>query len=156
MAREYFEDCHIGDRVVTAGRTITETDIVMFAALTGDWSSLHTDAEYARTSIFGERIAHGMLTLVAGTALLFRLGENGLLPKSMIAIAAMEKVRFVAPVRIGDTIRLECEIFEMTKTFNQRGIIGLKYRIRNQRDEAIITARVNVLVGCRQSGEYRP
>jgi 3-hydroxybutyryl-CoA dehydratase len=67
------------------GRTITETDIVMFAAFTGDWHPLHTNVEFAKKTIFGERIAHGMLTLCVGSALMFRLGMYAALPKSLIA-----------------------------------------------------------------------
>lgn len=147
--KEYFEDCHIGERVVTPGRTITETDLVMFAALTGDWNSVHTDAEYAKNSIYGERIAHGMLSLVVGTSLLFRLGENALLPKSALAFVGMEKVRFVEPVKISDTLYLEIEIVEMIRMRNERGILVLRYRIKNQHDHAVITGRMKVMAGCR-------
>jgi len=149
LEREYFEDCRIGDSVVTPGRTITETDIVMFAAFTGDWNILHTDAEYAERSVFGERIAHGMLTLVVGTPLIFRPSWYGLLPKSLIAIVGIDKVRFVAPVKIGDTIHLECEVIKVTEMSDQRGLIELKYRIKNQRNEIVVTGRLKAMAGCR-------
>jgi 3-hydroxybutyryl-CoA dehydratase len=149
VEKEYFEDCRIDDRLVTPGRTITETDIVMFVAFSGDWNRVHTDAEYAKTSVFGERIAHGMLTLVVGTPLIFRLGWYALLPKSLIAIVGIDKVRFVAPVKIGDTIHLECEVVEITKMPKQRGLIKLKYRIKNQYNKTVITGRLNVVAGCR-------
>ena len=59
----YYEDYQIGTQFVTPGRTIGETEVSMFAMLTGDFNRLHTDAEYMKTSVFGERIAHGLLGL---------------------------------------------------------------------------------------------
>ena len=63
MEKLYFEDYTLGERFVSPARTITEADIINFASLTGDWHPLHTDVEYAKSTPFGERIAHGMLTL---------------------------------------------------------------------------------------------
>ena len=74
MEKDYFEDYTVGEVFVSPGRTITETDIVLFSAFTGDWHPLHTDVEYAAKTPFKERIAHGMLGLVVGMALPFRLG----------------------------------------------------------------------------------
>jgi acyl dehydratase len=153
MEKEYFEDCYVGDQYISPGRTITETDVVMFAAFSGDWNVLHTDEEYAKASIFGERIAHGMLILVVGLPLIFRSGWHSLLPKSLIAIVGIDKVRFVAPVKIGDTIHLECEVIEVTKMPKQRGLIKLKYRIKNQRNETVITGRIKAMAGRRPLDE---
>ncbi len=70
----YFEDYTTGDSVTSQGRTVTEADIVSFAALSGDWNAIHVDAEYAKKGMFGERIAHGMLGLSIATGLAARLG----------------------------------------------------------------------------------
>jgi acyl dehydratase len=155
MIREYFEDCCIGDRLVTMGRTITEADIVMFAAFSSDWNAMHTDTEYAKTTIFGERIAHGMLTLVVGTGLLFRLNESRLIPRSFIAIAGLDRIRFVAPVKIGDTLHLEGEVADMTKMSDQRGNISLKFSIKNQNKRSVVMGRLKFLAGCRSSGKKK-
>ncbi len=65
--KRYFDDFEIGDKLgPTRARTVTETDIVNFASLTGDWFQLHTDVEFANKSMFGERIVHGMLVLSIG------------------------------------------------------------------------------------------
>jgi acyl dehydratase len=154
MERQYFEDCRVGDHLRTGGRTITETDVVMFAALSGDWNPVHTDAQFASRSAFGERIAHGLLTLVAGVNLLFRHGGfgNGLLPSALIALTGVDRVRFVAPVRIGDTVRLDCELVEMRRVFEQQGTLTLRFRVLNQRDEETVTGRLTMLVECRQPG----
>ena len=105
--RSCFEDFEVGETTVSPARTVTETDIVNFCGLTGDWHPLHTDVEYAAAGPFGERIAHGMLVLSIGSALAFRLGQYAVLPKSFIAFYGMEEVRFTWPVKIGDTIRCE-------------------------------------------------
>jgi acyl dehydratase len=66
---QYYEEFEIGDTHVSQGRTITEADVATFAGLSGDYNPLHTDAEFAKTTIFGERIAHGMLTVAMSTGL---------------------------------------------------------------------------------------
>jgi len=105
MEKLFYEDYAVGEKMRSPGRTITETDLVLFSAFTGDWHPLNT--------IFGERIAHGMLTLCVGSALMFRLGMYAALPKSFIAFYGMDSVRFVGATKIGDTIRCEVEIENM-------------------------------------------
>jgi acyl dehydratase len=100
----YFEDFKVGDRFVTRARTITEADIVNFAAFSVDWYPLHVDVEYARQTIFGERIAHGMLVLSAAS------GLTPLYDWAIIAFYGMDKLRFMSPTKIGDTIHVEIEI----------------------------------------------
>ena len=90
MDKSYWEDFEIGEKIVSPGRTITEADLVMFAAFTGDWHPIHTDVDYASKTLFGERIAHGMLVLVVGSALGFRLGQYVMMPRSSsFAVASM-------------------------------------------------------------------
>jgi len=141
MEKAYFEDCHVGDRVVSPGRTITEADIVLFSALTGDWHPLHTNVEYAKGSVFGERIAHGMLVLAISSGLIFRAGDHALFPKSTIALWGIEKVRFVAPTKIGDTIHLESEVVKLTEVDEERGLITMDHRVRNQQGQEVLNAR---------------
>jgi acyl dehydratase len=147
MEKNYFEDYTLGEVFVSPGRTITETDIVLFSAFTGDWHSLHTDVEYAAKTPFKERIAHGMLSLVVGMALLFRLGPYVVLPKSFIAFYGMENVRFTGPVKIGDTIHCEMTIKSLTEKDAKRGIIEAENVIKNQRDEEVIVYVTKILVG---------
>src|ERR1700732_1547974 len=70
----YFDDLQVGQEFITAGRTVTETDIQMFAMLSGDWSPIHTDDEFAQKSIFGRRVAHGPLGIVISVGLMVRMG----------------------------------------------------------------------------------
>jgi len=147
---EYLDDYAVGDRFVSPARTITETDIVNFAALTGDWHPLHTDVEYAAKTTFKERIAHGMLTLCVGMVLPFRLGMySSFLPRSFIAFYGMESVRFTAPTKIGDTIHCEVEVTGITDKGKGRGVLTTQNRIINQRGEMLVTYIIKVLCGKR-------
>jgi len=151
--KNYMEDYTVGERFVSPARTITETDITMFAAMTGDWHPLHTDAEFAKGYFFGERIAHGMLVLSVGSALIFRLGPNVSLPKSFIAFYGMDSVRFVGAVKIGDTIHLEAEVAELKEKNEMHGVIVAKNFIKNQRNEDVVIYTTRALVGRRPKEE---
>jgi len=142
---KYFEDFTVGEIAVTRARTITETDIVNFAALTGDWYPLHTDIEYAKKGPFGERIAHGLLILSIA---------NGLMPLYDMAIVAfygMDKVRFIAPTKIGDTIHVELEVVEKQDKGDIGGVITLKEYVKNQRGENVALSTKKVLIAKRPS-----
>ena len=142
----YFEDFQIGDKIVTRGRTITEADIVMFSAFSGDWHPLHTDVEYAKQGPFGERIAHGFLVLSVA---------SGLLPLSEIAIIAfygMDKVRFVGPVKLMDTIHVEFETVDKQDRDEQGGVITFQQTVKNQRGEDVVVATMRSFVAKRGAG----
>ena len=149
MPKDFFEDCRVGEKALSPGRTLTETDLVLFAAVTGDWLPIHTDAEYAKQTPFGERIAHGLLVLTVGSALLLRSGEFALLPKATLALHEVEKVRFVAPAKIGDTIHAEGEVVRMIGLDQTRGVIAIRGEIKNQRNELLATFTLKGLAGRR-------
>ncbi|RJP26777.1 MAG: dehydratase [Actinobacteria bacterium] len=134
----YFEDFQVGDVYVSRGRTITEADIVNFAAFSGDWYPLHVDKEYAARSPFGERIAHGMLVLSAA---------SGLMPLTDYAIVAfygMDRVRFVGPTKIGDTIHVEAEVTEKKEKGELGGVVTFQQKIVDQQgsEKAICTFKI--------------
>lgn len=104
--RLYFEDLQIGMTMITKGRTITESDIVNFAGLSGDFNPLHTDAEYAAKTEFGQRIAHGALGLSIATGLANQLG---FMEGTVIAFTALDW-KYRAPIFIGDTIHVEITV----------------------------------------------
>ncbi len=140
----YFEDFKAGDRFVTRARTITEADIVNFAGFSGDWYPLHVDVEYASKTVFGERIAHGMLVLSAA---------SGLMPLydwAIIAFYGMDKLRFMSPTKIGDTIHVEIEITDC-KQKEIGGVVAFKQLVKNQRDEIAVQADVKVFMKLRES-----
>jgi len=130
----YFEEFAVGERFVTRGRTITEADIVAFAALTGDYNPLHVDAEFGKTTQFGERIAHGMLGASYAVGLIAALG---LTEGTVIAIVNMTW-DFTAPIRIGDTIHVDQTVISMRETKRaDRGIIIFEVKLINQRGEVV-------------------
>ena len=102
----YFEEFEVGYEVISAGRTITETDIVSFAALTGDWTQIHVNAEYAKGTIFGQRVAHGLLGLSYAAGLGAQLG---FIEETVLLFRSLEW-KFSAPIFIGDTIHFRARV----------------------------------------------
>jgi len=148
----YLEDFKVGEKAVSPGRTVAEADIVLFAGLSGDWNELHTNAEYMKNSIFGQRIAHGMLTLSIASGLGLR--TRGRPPIEILAFLGMDKVRFTAPVFIGDTIRVEAEVIEARPSKGRpgAGILKFKNTVKNQRGEDVATWETALLVSMRPKG----
>src|SRR5512134_1022807 len=154
MEKNFLEDYAVGERLVSPGRTITESDIHTFASLSGDWHPLHTDVVYAAASPFGERIAHGMLVLVVGSALAFRLGPYAYLPRSFVAFYGMERVRFTMPVKIGDTLHLEAVVAAIEPKDGARGVLTWDHEVKNQRGETCCVFVSRLLCG-RATGASR-
>jgi 3-hydroxybutyryl-CoA dehydratase len=138
----YFEEIEIGHTSVTKSRTITEADLVNFAALTWDTYPLHTDVEYAKTTVFGERIAHGMLVLSYAMGLLMSSGTSG----KVVAFYGMDKLRFTGPTKIGDTIRVETEVIEKDDRSSKGGVVTTRFQVKNQRNETVIDALTKGLI----------
>ncbi|MBI4768168.1 MAG: MaoC family dehydratase N-terminal domain-containing protein [Deltaproteobacteria bacterium] len=136
----YSDDFQLGERILTRSRTVTEADIVMFAAFSGDWHPLHVDEEYARKGFFGQRIAHGFLVLSVATGLM------GLADMAILAFYGMDRVRFMAPTKIGDTLRAEMEVAEKVDRNEKEGIVTLKVTVINQRDEAVASMGMKLLM----------
>ena len=151
--KSYLEDFKVGEKAVSPGRTVTEADIVMFAGLSGDWNELHTNAEFMKETIFGQRIAHGLLTLSIASGL--ELRTRGRPPIEILAFLGMDKVRFTAPVFIGDTIRVEVEVIEArpSKSRLGAGILRFKNTVKNQRDEDVATWETALMVSTRPKGK---
>ena len=140
----YFEEFEVGQGVVSPGRTITEADIVNFAGLAGDYNTIHTDAEYSKDSVFGQRVAHGLLivSIVSGLAV-----RTGVLEGTVIAFREILSWKFSKPVFIGDTIHVVMEV-EEKKSLPRLGGGGvtLSIKVQNQDDETVMRGRWNVLV----------
>ncbi len=144
----YFEEFNIGDTIETMGRTVTEADIVNFAGLSGDFYGLHTDEEFAKKTPFGTRIAHGLLVLSIATGLAMRLG---FMEGTVDAFMGLEW-QFRRPVFIGDTVRVHAEVAEKKPMPRLGGgLVTLKVRILNQKDEVVQRGTWTVLV--RSKGE---
>jgi len=135
MAPLHFEDVEVGFGFETPSRTITEADLVAFAGISGDFNPLHTDRVFAAESIYGERIAHGALVLSLTTGLRQRVG---LFDGTLMGLLEIRSWRFSAPVRIGDTIRVVCEVTELRETSKpDRGIMVQRIDVLNQ-DETVV------------------
>ena len=100
----WFEEFEVGQRIITPGRTITESDIVSFAGLSGDYNQIHTDAEFSSKTPFGKRVAHGLLVLSIASGLAMR---TGVLEGTVLAFREINNWKFSLPVFIGDTIYTE-------------------------------------------------
>lgn len=135
-----FDRLQPGTRWVSRGRTITETDIVQFAGLTGDWFPLHTDREYAAQTAYGARIAHGLLVLSVAAGLV------PLPPESIVALYGMDRVRFTRPVFIGDTIHVEVRVARKDARGADRGLLTIVLDVKNQRGETVAMTHSKLLV----------
>jgi 3-hydroxybutyryl-CoA dehydratase len=144
MITDYYDELEVGMRGRSRGRTITEADVVGFAGLSGDWHPLHTDAEYAAHGPFGARIGHGMLTLAVTTGLMT------LSPEAIEAFYGMDRVRFLRPVMLGDTIRVETTLEEKIPRDGGGGKVVVKGEVINQSDQPVLAFQMIFLVaGCK-------
>ncbi len=142
-----FERLELGQRLQTRGRTVTEADVVGFAALTGDWHPQHADAAWAAQSRFGERIAHGMLIVS------YAVGLMPFDPERVVALRRIADVVFKRPLKLGETIRADGRIAELAKLDGEVGLVGCAISIRNQDGALVCRARLDVLWRC---GEAEP
>ncbi|HZQ07781.1 MAG TPA: MaoC/PaaZ C-terminal domain-containing protein [Anaerolineae bacterium] len=138
-----YDQLNIGDTFVSPRRTVTEADVVAFAGLSWDINPLHTDAEFAQATPFGERIAHGMLIASIGTGL---GNQIGVLEGTTLAL--MEQViRYKGPVKFGDTVHMELIVKEKRETSKpDRGVVIFDTPILNQRGEKVIEMQWTLLM----------
>jgi len=145
----YFEDLRIGDLHTTAARTITESDVALFAGLSGDYNSLHVDDEYASRSPFGRRIAHGLLVLSISSGLTTQLPTMHALQPALLGML-QASATFKAPVYIGDTIHVELEVTDKRVTSaGDRGVVFETRRTMNQSGKLVLESEWRVMVACR-------
>lgn len=142
----WFEDLAVGMTATSPGRTVTEADVVAFAALSGDWNPLHTDAEAAAASAFGERVAHGLLGQAIASGLFTRTRFSERLQPALVALLGIEW-RFEAPIVIGDTIHVEAQITGLRPTRRpNQGVLVLDRRVVNQAGVCVQTGTTSMLV----------
>jgi acyl dehydratase len=143
-----FYDIEEGETTVTGGRTVTETDVLNFAGVSGDFNHLHTDEERMSESMFGERIAHGMLVLSAATGLIWQ-SRSPETRASVIAFYGLDRLRFRAPVYVGDTIHVELEVLEKREQDADgpgNGTVRYGMEIKNQSDATVISCEMTSLL----------
>ena len=139
----YWEDFEVGQTLVTPKRTITSTDIVNFACLSGDFNEVHTNFEYAKTTPFGEPIAHGPLVYAIMGGLQYASGVND---GTLLALLQVDQWRMLAPVKHGDTLHMEATVLEKTASSKpDRGIIKFKRRFMKHDGTAVQEMETTIL-----------
>jgi acyl dehydratase len=135
IADRFFEDYEVGEARQTLGRTITESDVVLHAGQTGDFYPHHMDAEWTATQPFGGRIAHG--TLILSVAVGMTAGDVN--PQAMSY--GYDRIRFIRPVLLGDTIKVRAEITDKADHPKRQdaGRVDELVTVTNQRDEVVLS-----------------
>lgn len=134
MSLRYFDEIQAGEEYVTPGVTVTEAHVLQFAGLSMDFFQLHTNEEFARQTIFGRRVAHGLLGLAMA---------DGLKNRSELRVRAIASLgwtwEFAGPVFIGDTIHVRMRVADRraSRSKPDRGVVTLHLEVRNQRDEVV-------------------
>ena len=143
----YFEDYAVDSVAISRGRTITESDIVNFAGLSGDFVELHVNEEYAKRGPFGRRIAHGALIFSISTGLMMQMTSD---LEAIVAFYGVDKLRFVAPVFIGDTVRVSRKVVEKQLKNAERGVVAFENTVLNQDDKPVIVYTALMMVKTRK------
>lgn len=135
MTGLYWEEWQPDAEFKSPARTVTETDIVTFAGLSGDYNPLHVNEEFCKSTPFGGRIAHGPLIYAIAAGLLFQLH---LYDDTLIAFLGFEELKFTKPVKPGDTIHARIKVLEKRETSRpDRGIMKRRLQVLNQRGEVV-------------------
>lgn len=137
----HYDDLSLGDAQVTRARTVTEADIVSWCAFTGDWFVLHSDKESAARSMFGQRIAPGMMVMAMS-------GGLGVPPDTTAVLAnyGTDRIRYPRPTLIGDTIHVEIEVLGKQERDEGSGIVDFRWDVLNQNGETVAASRLRVLI----------
>ena len=140
----YFDEFEVGQRIVSAGRTVTEADIVLFSGLSGDFNQIHVDAEYSKSTPFGARVAHGLLGLSIASGLVV---QTGFMEGTIMAFREINEWKFSKPIYIGDTIHVETEVKE-TKGLPRLGggSILIALDVKNQNGESLMKGTWTALI----------
>jgi acyl dehydratase len=146
----YFEQLALGQSWRSPARTVTETDVVNFAGMTGDYNPLHVDHEFAGSGPFGRPVAHGLLGLswVAG------LGSNAPRPMTL-AFLGISEWKFLKPIFVGDTLHVLTEVVSLANQGRRAGAVKWRRRLVNQEGEIVQEGNFETLVS-RHTAQQRP
>lgn len=140
----HFEDFSVGQEFETVGRTVTETDLVNQASLSGDWSEYHTNEIYAGENLFGERIAQAPLTISVSMGL---MTNAGFLTRTAAGLVGMDETRYPRPVGIDDTLSVTVTVAETTDIDrDDAGLVELKLVTTNQDEEVVFETALTLFV----------
>jgi 3-hydroxybutyryl-CoA dehydratase len=140
---KYFDQLTVGQELKgTRGRTLTETDIALFSSVSGDWNPIHNDAAFAGEGPFGSRIAHGLLLVSMMTGMAPISGTH------VVALYGFDRIRFVHPVHLGDTITYVARVAALVPRGPDRGLADLDFEVRNQHGRACVVGVIKILLNC--------
>lgn len=147
----HLEDLAVGQAFRSQGRTITEGDLTMFSMLSGDWNPIHSDAEFAKTTPFGQRLVHGVFGIAVVTGL---MDQAGWFRTSAIAMLDIENWKFALPIAIGDTLTCRMDITAVRRTSKgDAGVVGRRFTLENQSGKAVQYGDIGMLVRVRTAQE---
>jgi len=147
MTRLFYEDLNVGDEDQSTGRTVTEADVVSFAGLSGDFNNMHIDEEFAKKTVFGTRVAHGLCVLSIASGLWFTMPRL-----ATIAFMGLEDWRFSDAVKFGDTIRIIRKLVEKREHKRPNmGFLIFEVNVHNQSDEVVQKGKWVILVQRKES-----
>jgi acyl dehydratase len=150
MPQKYWDEFTAGEKITTAGITVTEAHVVKWAGLTLDFYPIHIDKEYAAKTVFGERLVHGPLTFALAVGL---MAQTNYAKDSVIAWLGVDDMKIPLPVKINDTVKLKVEIVELRETKKpDQGYCRMRYDVVNQRDEIVMTFDMKFLMHKRVAG----
>jgi acyl dehydratase len=136
---KFWNEIEVGESTgLSRGRTVTETDVVQFMMLTGNWVEIHSNVEFAKDTPFGQRLVQGSLVLAMSQGL-FTTG------RSVAAFYGLDKLRFTKPVFIGDTIKVECILLSKADKNEQFGLATWEMRVSNQHGDVVQQAEYTFL-----------
>ena len=140
----YFEEFVVGEQIISSARTVTESDIVLFAGLSGDYNQIHTDKEFSKTTPFGRRVAHGLLVTSIATGL---IAQSGLLEGTVIAFREIKNWKFTRPTFIGDTVHVITEVIEKKEMRRLGGgAVVILVDVKNQNEETVMKGKWTALM----------
>lgn len=147
----YFEEFEIGQQVLSPGRTVTEADVMLFAGLSGDYTTIHTDAEFSKTTPFGQRVAHGLLVMSIASGLAAR---TGVMEGTVIAFREITDWKFSLPVYLGDTVHIVLEVKEKKALPRLGGgSLLISVDVRNQDEKTVMKGNWNVLMSSKPEAD---
>ena len=139
----YFEDFALDEELVSSSRTVTSTDIVNFACISGDFNEVHSNFEYCKDTPFGEPIAHGPLIYAIAGGLWHASGVN---EGTIIAMLGVNDWKLLSPVKHGDTIHLVAKVVAKKETSKpDRGVVTFDRRIVKQDGTIVQTMRTTIM-----------
>jgi acyl dehydratase len=146
----FYEDLEVGMVLRSPSRTVTETDLVTFCMLSGDWNPIHSDEEFARGTHYGRRVVHGLFGMALLTGLMDRAGWFS---TSAVAMLGIKDWEFARPLFVGDTVHCELEITDLRRTSRgTTGVAGRLFRLVDQDGEVLQHGQIPLLVRVRCGG----